>query len=114
MNVEDSIWDKLTRVVIGLLLLAFLVAVGVWYLPLIRQNEAMRREVMRLDEELKKSNAEKRQLNVAVDSLNSDPKAITRLAREKFGYAKPGETVIRFEENSSTTIPTPIVPARVQ
>jgi hypothetical protein len=49
MNVEDSIWDKLTRVVIGLLLLAFLVAIGVWYLPLIRQNERMRREVMRLD-----------------------------------------------------------------
>ncbi len=112
MNVADSIWDKLTRVVIGLLLLAFLVAVGVWYLPLIQQNERMRREVMRLDEELKKSNAEKRQLNVAVDSLNSDPKAITRLAREKFGYAKPGETVIRFEETSSTTTPT--VPARVQ
>ena len=112
MNVEDSIWDKLTRVVIGLLLLAFLVAVGVWYLPLIQQNERMRREDMRLDEELKKSNAEKRQLNVAVDSLNSDPKAITRLAREKFGYAKPGETVIRFEENSAP--PTPTVPARVQ
>jgi cell division protein FtsB len=112
MNVEDSIWDKLTRVVIGLLLLAFLVAVGVWYLPLIRQNEAMRREVMRLEEELKKSNAEKRQLNIAVDSLNSDPKAITRLAREKFGYAKPGETVIRFEENSAPTAPA--VPARVQ
>ncbi len=112
MNVEDSIWDKLTRVVIGLLLLAFLVAVGVWYLPLIRQNEAMRREVMRLDEELKKSNAEKRQLNVAVDSLNNDPKAITRLAREKFGYAKPGETVIRFEDNSSPATTT--TPARVQ
>lgn len=112
MNVEDSIWDKLTRVVIGLLLLAFLVAVGVWYLPLIRQNEAMRREVMRLDEELKKSNAEKRQLNVAVDALNNDPKAITRLAREKFGYAKPGETVIRFEDNSSPSTTT--TPARVQ
>lgn len=98
MNVEDSIWDKLTRVVIGLLLLAFLVAVGVWYLPMIQQNERMRREVMRLDGELKKSVAEQRQLNAASYSLNNDPKAITRLAREKFGYAKPGETVIRFED----------------
>mgnify|MGYP001021388719 CR=1 FL=1 len=99
MNVEDSIWDKLTRVVIGLLLLAFLVAVGVWYLPLIQQNERMRREVLRLDEELKKASTEKRQLNASVESLNNDPKAIARLAREKFGYAKPGETVIRFEDS---------------
>lgn len=111
MNVADSIWDKLTRVVIGLLLLAFLVAVGVWYLPLIQQNERMRREVMRLDEELKKANAEKRQLNASVDALNTDPKAVVRLAREKFGYAKPGETVIRFEE---TSVPPPAVPARVR
>lgn len=101
MNVDDSIWDKLTRVVIGLLLLAFLVAVGVWYLPLIQQNERMRREVMRLDEELKKVSLEKRQLSASVDSLNNDPKAITRLAREKFGYAKPGETVIRFEAGTA-------------
>ena len=114
MNVEDSIWDKLTRVVIGLLLLAFLVAVGVWYLPLIQQNERMRREVMRLDEELKKANAEKRQLNTAVDALNNDPKAVARLAREKFGYAKPGETVIRFEDNSALNNLAPTPPVRVQ
>jgi cell division protein FtsB len=101
MNVEDSIWDKLTRVVIGLLLLAFLVAVGVWYLPLIRQNERTRREVMRLDQKLAEQTAEQRQLNTAIEQSN-DPKAIERLAREKFGYAKPGETVIRFEESTNS------------
>ena len=98
MNVADSIWDKLTRVVIGLLLLAGLVAIGVWYLPLIRQNERMRREVMRLDAQVQKESETKRQLNAAVESLSNDPKAIERLAREKLGLAKPGETVIRFEE----------------
>ncbi len=105
MNVEGSIWDKLTRVVIGLLLLAFLVAVGVWYLPLIRQNEAMRREVMRLDDQVKKEAETKRQLNAAVESLSNDPKAIERLVREKLGYAKPGETVIRFEETPTNSAP---------
>jgi cell division protein FtsB len=102
MNVEDSIWDKLTRVVIGLLLLAFLVAVGVWYLPLIQQNERYRREILRLDQKLAEQTAEQRQLNTAIEQSN-DPKAIERLAREKFGYAKPGETVIRFEGNTNST-----------
>lgn len=103
MNVEDSIWDKLTRVVIVLLLLAALVLIGVWYLPLIRQNERMRREVMRLDAQVQLESDAKRQLTQQVDSLNNDPKAIERLAREKLGYAKPGETVIRFETNSTAT-----------
>ena len=102
VNVEDSIWDKLTRVVIGLLLLAFLVVVAVWYLPLIRQNERMRSEIMRLDQLLREKTAEQRQLNVAIEQSN-DPKAIERLLREKFGYARPGETVIRFEDSTNTT-----------
>jgi cell division protein FtsB len=98
MNVADSIWDKLTRVVLGLLFLAALVAVGVWYLPLIQQNERMRREVMRLETLVQKEAETKRQLTDTMEALTSDPKAVERLAREKMGYAKPGETVIRFEE----------------
>ena len=104
MNVEDSIWDKLTRLVLGLLLLAFVVAIGVWYLPLIRHNERLRRDIMRLETQVKQEAETKRQLNAAVEALSNDPKAIERLAREKLGYAKPGETVIRFEETPTNTV----------
>jgi cell division protein FtsB len=104
-DVGDSIWDKLTRLVIGLLLVAGLVAVGVWYLPLIRQNENMRRELLRLETAVAKEAEANRQLNSAVNAAN-DPKVVERMAREKLGYAKPGETVIRFEAgtNVSNTI----------
>ena len=47
MNVDLGIWSKLTRVVIFLLLLAAILAVAVWYLPLIKQNERMRKEIVR-------------------------------------------------------------------
>ncbi len=98
VNVEDSIWDKLTRVVIGLCLLAGLVAVGVWYLPLIRQNEAMRKAVLKLDAEVEKESETRRQLSAQVELLNNDTNAIIRVARESLGVAKPGETVVHFEE----------------
>jgi cell division protein FtsB len=106
MTVEDSIWDKLTRVVIVLLLIAGLAGIGVWYLPLIRQNERMRKVVLELDHKVQKEMETKKQLTAAIEALNNDPKAVERLAREKLGYAKPGETVIRFEEASTnrTTI----------
>jgi cell division protein FtsB len=98
MNVDLSIWDKLTRVVIFLLFVAGLLVVAVWYLPLIKQNERMRKEVLRLDNRYEKEKEVNRQLRTSIDALLYDPKAVERLARERLGYAKPGETVIRFEE----------------
>jgi len=106
MNVDLGIWAKLTRVVICLLVLAFLLAVAVWYLPLIRQNERMRKEVMRLEAQVQKEEEANKHLKSSVESLRNDPKAVERLARESLGYAKPGETVIRFEETSTNRIVT--------
>jgi cell division protein FtsB len=101
MNVEDSIWDKLTRVVICLLLVAGLVGLGLWYLPLINHNERLRKAVLELDQKVQKEMETKKQLSAAIEAMNNDPKAVERLAREKLGYAKPGETVIKFEGSST-------------
>lgn len=98
MNVDLGIWSKLTRVVIFLLLAAGLLGVALWYFPLIKQNERMRQEVLRLDTQIQKEEETGKQVKTALDSLRNDPMAVDRLAREKLGYAKPGETVIRFEE----------------
>lgn len=96
MNVDLGIWGKLTRVVIFLVLVALLVGVGVWYLPLIKQNERMRKEVLRLEAQIQKELEAEKQLRSSIDALRKDPKVVERLARETLGYAKPGETVIRF------------------
>jgi hypothetical protein len=44
-RIDTGIWDKLTKAVVFLLVIAALLAVAVWYLPLIKQNERMRSEV---------------------------------------------------------------------
>ena len=97
MNVDLGIWSKLTKVVVGLVVLAFLLLIGMCYLPLIQQNERMRREIMRLDAQLQKEEEKSRQLKTEIEALRNDPKTIERLMREKLGYARPDETVIRFE-----------------
>jgi cell division protein FtsB len=97
MNVDLGIWDKLTRVVIFLLFLAYLLGVAVWYLPLIKQNERMRKEILRLDTRVQREKEIGKQLKASTDALLHDPKAVERLAREQLGYAKPGETIIKFE-----------------
>ena len=104
MKVDLGIWDKLTRLVIFLLFVASLLGLAVWYLPLIKQNERMRREILRLDAQIKKEKETAKQSQASIDALRYDPKALERLARERLGYAKPGETVIRFEERSTNNV----------
>src|ERR1017187_1848460 len=97
MKDDLGIWDKLTRTVIFLLFVAGLLLVAIWYLPLIKQNERYRKEILRLDHLVQKEEEPGKQLRTSIDALRFDPKAVERLARERLGYAKPGETVIRFE-----------------
>jgi cell division protein FtsB len=97
VNVDLGIWGKLTRAVAFLLLIAGALLIAVWYLPLIKQNERLRKEILRLEAQLQKEEESSKQLKAAIESLRSDPKAVERLARERLGYAKPGETVVRFD-----------------
>ena len=97
-RVDLGIWDKLTKAVVFLLIIAALIAVAVWYLPLIKQNERMRAEILRLEQEgaAEEQTADRRKL--AIEAMRNDSTTVERYAREKLGLAKTGETVIRFEE----------------
>jgi cell division protein FtsB len=97
-RIDTGIWDKLTKAVVFLLVIAALLAVAIWYLPLIKQNERMRSEVLRLQEELTTEEESARQIKVQIEALRNDPETVERYARERLGLARPGETVIRFEQ----------------
>lgn len=98
MNVDLGIWSKLTKIVVGLVVIAILLLIGMCYLPLVQENARMRAQIFKLDERLQKEEENSKQLQSQIDALRNDPKTIERLAREKLGYAKPDETVIRFEQ----------------
>jgi cell division protein FtsB len=106
MNVDLGIWDKLTRVVVFLIFVAFLVGVGIWYLPLINQNERYRKQLLIQEARIEKAKEDGKQLHNSIESLSKDPKAVERMTRERMGYAKPGETVIRFEAPATNTVVT--------
>jgi cell division protein FtsB len=101
MNVNLGIWDKLMRAVLLLLSLvlslATLLAVYFWYAPVVQENARLRKENLALDEKIAAEQQTARQLKTAVDSVQNDPRTVERLARERLGYAKTNETVIRFE-----------------
>jgi hypothetical protein len=102
----DSTWSKLSRVILVLLFMVSVLLVGVWYLPLIRQNEAMRKEDLRLDGEIRKEEDIVRGRKATIDALKNDPKTVERLAREKLGLARTGETIVHFEAPWTNPPPT--------
>lgn len=101
MNVDLGIWSKLTKVVVGLVVLAMLLLIGMCYLPLIQENTRMRAEILKLNQQLEAETNKLNQIQAQIDALRNDPKTVERLAREKLGYAKPDETVIRFESTTN-------------
>lgn len=103
MTAGAGIWSKLTKVVVCLLVVAGLLLLAMTYLPLIQQNERFRREILRLDAQIAQEEAAGRQAREALEALRTDPRAVERLARERLGYARPGETVIRFESPAPRT-----------
>lgn len=97
MNVNLGIWSALTKLVVTLVVVAVLLLIGMCYLPLIQQNQRMRAENLRLEKELQKESDKSKMLQAEIDALLDDPKTVERLTREKLGYARTDETVIRFE-----------------
>jgi len=100
VNVNLGIWGALTKVVVALVVLAILLLIGMCYLPLIHQNERMRSDNLRLENELQLETKTSQELKAEIDALRNDPKTVERLAREKLRYAKSDETVIHFETNA--------------
>jgi len=106
MNVDLGIWDRLGKLVVLLLVIAGFVAVGVWYLPLIEQNEKMRKQLIVLEDQIRGEEARAKHLKTALDAMR-DPRSVERMARERLSFSRPGETVIRFERRPTVPLPVP-------
>jgi len=102
MKVDIGIWGTLTRIVIGFLVIALLGFIWQCYLPVIKQNERMRRTTLSLDSKIQAEEATQKLYKASIDTLRYDTNAVERLAREKLRYAKSNETVIVFESSSNS------------
>ena len=96
MNVS-VFWDRLSKITVFLLFVAALLFAILQYLPLIQKNQNYRRELLAMDARVAEQEHIGRQLRGSIESLQNDPKAVERLAREKLGWAKTNEMIIRFE-----------------
>lgn len=100
-SVDLGIWSKLTKLVVGLVVVAVLLLIIMCYRPLIQENERMRRDILKLEEQIKVQERISMDYSNQINILRNDPKTVERLSRDKLGYAKPDETVIYFENTAT-------------
>ncbi len=69
---------------------------------------ALRRERQELDtlqQQIQRLQQENRQLEIEINGLKSDPRAIEKMAREQMGLARPGELIFTLPERRSDQPP---------
>ena len=100
--------------------LALLLAAGILLLglmtcvPLLREKAVQKRAHLQLEEDLRTEHARTRELEERIAAVKTDPATVEKLAREKFGLAKPGEVIFKFRGDlplSPPAAPGPVVPA---
>ena len=90
----------LNRLMLWLIALAVAALIILKYLPLIRKNEAMRRELQERHEEVQRLETATARGQARIESLRNDPRAIEREAREQLGLARPDEQVVTFQNKA--------------
>ncbi len=99
----------LNRTALAILLFSLLVAFGAYLLvPTISEHQKTNHELQQANRKLLEHKEENQKLRSEIQMLNSDARTIERVARDKFGYVMPNETVYDF------TKPLPAPKPRIQ
>ncbi len=100
-RVDIGVFGWLNRIMLLCIVVAVITLIILKYLPLIRKNEAMNRELQVLREEVQGLEIQANRNQAWIESLRSDPRTNEREAREKLGLARPEEQVVTFQNANS-------------
>jgi len=102
IEVDFGIWGIMRKVAVTLFVTAILGALFLWYIPIIRQTNALQKEIESKRESLKRQQELHQKYNDELHALRTDPEAVEKAIREKLGLAKPNEKIYYFESSSTT------------
>ena len=87
---------------LSLLVAVVVILTGIFTsLPLLREKAAQKRVHLQLQEELRAEQARAKELTDKITAVKTDRKTVERLAREKFGLGRSGETIFKFRGDLS-------------
>lgn len=105
-----NVWVLIYRLAWGLLGVLSLLLLGYVFYPPIRQFDELKQREARVDEDTRFQEQLLKHLKTKQEKLVNDPRFVERIAREKLGLSKPGETIYKFSDTVSTTSPVTRAP----
>ncbi len=99
-----NIWLIIYRVSCVVFIAILVIGVVNIFLPKIRQNVEKQNKTTVMEEENRTMEDMIKQLRKKQEQFVSDPKYVERIAREKLGKAKQGETIFRFNDRNTNDI----------
>jgi cell division protein DivIC len=100
---DDWIRSLLTRILYLLVLVATLILLICWFLPLVKERQRQQVALQNLKQQVEQERAIYNKQSKKLRLLENDPAYVELLARDKLDLMKPGETIFRMEpspENS--------------
>jgi cell division protein FtsB len=92
-------FKKKTLSVLFYLLVGLVLAASVIFLyPVWRKYLKVQDENLKVKKEYAAKEAECLQLNKEVNDIENEPKAVEKVAREKFGFCKENEVILKYKE----------------
>lgn len=91
---------KVLNVFFLLLFLAVMAAAVFFVMPVYLRNNELKLEIADMEKSLAAQRLEIARLRAEKDALSKDNEAIERIARERFGLCREGETIYWFDDAS--------------
>ena len=97
---ENNRSSLLTRILYLLVLVATLILLICWFLPLVKERQRQQSALQNLKLQVEQERATYNKQSKKLTLLQNDPAYIELLARDKLDLMKPGETIFRMEQGS--------------
>lgn len=94
---QETLWHRLNRLLVGLVVMAALVTVACMFLPLLDDRKDQTDKVAALQAKIDAQRNELQRHEREVKLLQNDPEYIELMARDSLEKMKPGEKIFRFD-----------------
>lgn len=101
LYVDFGIWGTLRKAAIGVVVIALMCGLAVWYVPIVNQSTRLQREIDIRKAALARQQEKQKRYQEQILAFKTNPEAAEQAAREKLGLVKPNETIYRFESEST-------------
>ncbi len=99
---EASIWQRLNRVLRGLLVLAFILVIVSLFIPQYKKLTQSQGEIEQLEAQVSEQKMLLARQQREVSLLKTDPGYLETIARDRLDLMKEGETIFRLEQPPAT------------